>query len=496
MYFYTPSTSITHFPTYSLFLTVQVKRSSLFLNNLSPSPMSHTNSSLAWKTIGKNTRKCSKCSKTFSKNTAPTSLLNHISKCQQSSIKSTLSTIPLSSGSQLHIEKLIANLICSSVLSFRIVENHHFRTLIKFLQPQHKPISRGTITNRINSIYLKTKSEIKQQLLSTPFKVSLTTDGWTDRTQRQFMSVTAHFITKDYKIVVEKVLAPREVPPPHDANCIATFVESVLSEFDIKTKTLSITTDNASNVVKACQTLDFIQYHVRCFCHVLNLVVRDGLSVFSSLIQTLRKTAVTIKQSATLISQLKNICNANNINFKTVVIDQETRWNSTYNMLTRMAYLKVPLQQLEITSPKPNHVSDYEWNCAAEIIQLLDLLFQYTLEFQSSSTANIGSLHIAYRKVDSHLRSFRSKNNKILESCEVMLRKLQVYYSKQDEFCVVACVLDPRVKLLPFTFTEHSEILSIFNMHLENYSFGETENVDITTSKEDKRLINYSRFTY
>lgn len=190
-----------------------------------------------------------------------------------------------------------------------------------------------------------------------------------------------------------------------------------------------------------------------------------------------------------MLDQSKNIYDANHINFKTVIIDQETRWNSTYNMLTRFVYLRTPVQQLTVTSSKLSNITDHEWSSATEIIRLLDLLFQYTLEFQSSKTVNIGSLHIAYRKLDFYLRVFQSSNNKIVESCNVMLQKLQKYYSKQDDFCLVTCILDPRVKMIPFTFIERDEIMYIFKFHLRKYTVKEMETEEVTITKDDRKGI-------
>lgn len=230
-------------------------------------------------------------------------------------------------------------------------------------------------------------------------------------------------------------------------------------------------------MVKACKYLTQIPYHVRCFCHVINLIVRQGLSEFGTLIPTIRRNAVSIKGSPLLLSQLEKICLANKLPFKTVVIDQATRWNSTYNMLCRMLYLQIPLQQLEVTSDKLTHITISEWTAASSIINMLDILYQFTLEFQGSSKPNIGSLHLAYRQLDTHLRTFQSENEIVQRSCKVMLEKLQTYYKRQDQFSIVACILDPRVKLLPFSFIERDEVLEIFKRFGKKYITNESSTV-------------------
>lgn len=112
-------------------------------------------------------------------------------------INPNLKTTPLSSGSQLHIERLISNVICSTVLPFRMVDNPHFRNLIRFLQPNAKTFPRGTITNRIREQFQTMKNDNISYFKTNPFKISLTTDGWTDRLQPQFMSLTAYVVSQE-----------------------------------------------------------------------------------------------------------------------------------------------------------------------------------------------------------------------------------------------------------------------------------------------------------
>ena len=67
---------------------------------------------------------------------------------------------------------------------------------------------------------------------------------------------------------------------------------SVFREYDIQNKIFSITFDNASNNKSAINL--FVRtiregplgeiFHVRCMCHIINLIVQDGLKLITLII--------------------------------------------------------------------------------------------------------------------------------------------------------------------------------------------------------------------
>ena len=96
----------------------------------------------------------------------------------------------------------------------------------------------------------------------------------------------------------KKILSFRKILHPHDGPSIYDSLTSVFREYEIQSKIFSITFDNASNNKSAINL--FVRtiregplseiFHVRCICHIINLIVQDGLKLISPSLQAIRST--------------------------------------------------------------------------------------------------------------------------------------------------------------------------------------------------------------
>ena len=83
---------------------------------------------------------------------------------------------------------------------------------------------------------------------------------------------------------------------------------SVFREYGIQSKIFSITFNNASNNKSVINL--FIRtvregplsevFHVRCVCHIINLIVQDGLKLISLLLEAIRSTLRFLDSSGKL----------------------------------------------------------------------------------------------------------------------------------------------------------------------------------------------------
>jgi hypothetical protein len=160
-----------------------------------------------------------------------------------------------------------------------LVDNEHFITLVKELDPRINLSCRTTLTNvLLPKLYEEAKTKLREELASVNH-VALTTDGWTSNTGDSYITVmTVNFINSHLKMIT-RVLNTSFVPQAHTSENICAFLKEVANEWNIDEKIVAIVTDNA---MKLAVTLEGWK-HVSCFARTLNLAVTDALKNNSEL---------------------------------------------------------------------------------------------------------------------------------------------------------------------------------------------------------------------
>ena len=83
---------------------------------------------------------------------------------------------------------------------FTIVEEDHFITFLHSLYPLVRLPTADTIKNKIMAYYEADKVKMETILKDLPGKISFTTDCWTSPSTKSFLSLTAHFINKEWEL--------------------------------------------------------------------------------------------------------------------------------------------------------------------------------------------------------------------------------------------------------------------------------------------------------
>ena len=113
------------------------------------------------------------------------------------------------------------------------------------------------------------------------------------------MALTCHFIDADWKLN-KRILYFAPLPCPHTSKQICQGIYDRLVLWNLDKRTFSLVLDNsAANDVCIKELLSThlkdelsVQgniFHQRCGCHILNLIVQDGLAILSDEIDTIRK---------------------------------------------------------------------------------------------------------------------------------------------------------------------------------------------------------------
>ena len=174
------------------------------------------------------------------------------------------------------------------------VEGEGFKNLLKVLEPRYSAVSRNHILEKyIVPMYHRTFETVE---LSKGLRHAFTTDGWTSISAESFITITCHFISPQTYQLQSRVLNNTFCPVSHTAENLVSEMLQTIEKWGLKDP-VSVT-DNAANIVKACEVAKLP--HIGCFGHTLNLAVNRCLSVneVNALIGKCRKLVAVFKQSS------------------------------------------------------------------------------------------------------------------------------------------------------------------------------------------------------
>src|SRR6266542_1745459 len=159
---------------------------------------------------------------------------------------------------------------------FKVVKGEAFHKIVSSFDQNYQIPSRKTVKNFIINSFEKRREIIKNYIKNIPEKVGLTTDIWSTIKNEGFLGITIHYINENW-ILKHFTLDIFQFKGSHTGEAIAKEIYKVLVEFGLENKTISLTTDNASNMVACAKILEskfehtFIHY--RCVAHILNIIV-------------------------------------------------------------------------------------------------------------------------------------------------------------------------------------------------------------------------------
>lgn len=256
----------------------------------------------------------------------------------------------------------IVRMICKDLQPLSFTEDEGFRLLMKTAEPRYVIPSRQRFRqHHMPEAYRKVRDKlleiIKQYNHDKTNVISITTDGWTSKSTRSYVTYTLHLIISPEWILNSYVLGTYEFRGSHTANNLLAHLKTILvkwgflndqdinsSDFELIPVTESssdddedegpdedeeddtacedstegftagiltnsidvipadladrifITTDNASNVTKAVK--DGGLKHIGCFAHTVNLAVQRGLKPLEKQLNYVRRVVKFFHQSS------------------------------------------------------------------------------------------------------------------------------------------------------------------------------------------------------
>ena len=178
-------------------------------------------------------------------------------------------------------------------------------------------------------------SEVKRNFTAIDSKISLTIDCWTSSSMKAFFGVTAHWISN--WTMYECTIDFADISDiSHTGVNLANVLVRIMEDLGVQRKVLAIVADNASNNDTLFPNIQHAHIEqVRCFGHVLNLVVQDALGYISESITCLRELLKKVKYSPQKLDMLMKLCSSSDISQVKPLLDISTRWSSIYAMINQ-----------------------------------------------------------------------------------------------------------------------------------------------------------------
>lgn len=357
--------------------------------------------------------------------------------------------------------EMLAIAVVRHDLPFQFAEYDGIRRCFSYLNPEAKLVSRNTLKADILKMFKREKDKLKEELSVVRSRISLTFNCWTSITTDGYISLTAHFIDNNWTLQ-KRTLNFRFMPPPHTGVHMSDQVCSMLKDWGIQKKIMSITLDNASSndvfsdVIKS--ELDLVcdgdYFHVRCCAHILNLIVQDGLKEIDEAVGKVRDSVKYCKGSQARRQRfLGCVAHVELDCARGLCQDVTTRWNSTYLMLESVLYYKKAFLHFQKVDANYIHCpTTDEWGRIEKIFKFLKVFYEVTKVFS-------GTLYPTANMYFPNVLKVRLLLKEEMVSCDSFIKKMAArmfdkfskYWAHFSTIMVVAVVLDPRFK---FQFVE------------------------------------------
>lgn len=189
----------------------------------------------------------------------------------------------------------------------------------KTFNPAIRKFSRASITRKVVELSNVYKLTLRSMFKNIDHRVSIAAYTWADyRQKNDYMGLTVHWVDRSWTLN-KRLIAFKKFNIVHTADNITICIIKILKYYNILDKVFSISFDNASAntasvpaLIQACDPLlGGKLFHCRCICHILNLCVKDGMTILYSSIKPIRNAINYLHDRTKLFRAWSKLCKRN-----------------------------------------------------------------------------------------------------------------------------------------------------------------------------------------
>lgn len=363
---------------------------------------------------------------------------------------------PVSVTKSRMFDDQLAKMIVKQYCPFTIVESEKFRKFVQQVNPGYKLPSRKTISSRlIPELYEKCAQQVRDKLRNVRYAM-VGMNLWTLSGNEKYILMVAHYIDDESCTLNSSMLDCFRYEEQHPPEKLAAQIKTILSEWGLGEKLITVVSDNAANVAAAIQSHSWS--HIPCFANMLNAMMDDGLQLVSELcnkvdfiVEHFRKNQPAMKKLTTALVEMNEAIVAEKV--KSLKTEDPRHWQTTYDTFCQLLVCKTSLLKTDAFTeslPPATALTDYEWHMMERLCVVLRPLVDATREI-SEKNVTISKVIPLSQGISNYLKKALQDEflpKPLVGMVETMLNDVIVRFGniEDDTILAEATFLDPRFK--------------------------------------------------
>ncbi|KAL7603441.1 hypothetical protein Lser_V15G17694 [Lactuca serriola] len=363
----------------------------------------------------------------------------------------------------------IAKMIIMHEYPLTIVECPAFLNSVRALQPQFPKIPLDGIEKECVELYKREKETLLNLVNSVNGRVNLSLDMWSTDQSVGYAFITGQFIDDDWKLH-RRILGIVLLPFPESESAFNHAILSCISDWNLENKLFAITLDESfankevrKNMKRLLSEKNPLILNGKlligsCYARVLCQLAQDSLGALSETVKKVResvKYVVLLEGTQETFNGLKLKLQVPST--KSLVLDDQNQWNTTYHMLIAACELKEVFSCLDAYDPNYQiTLTMNEWKELEILCTFLKLLIDAANILTGPTYPTSNAFFHEVWKLQLELKNGTLSDDLFVRNLITpMYERFNRYW--KDSFLVfsIAVVMDPRfkMKLVEFSFS-------------------------------------------